>query len=426
MAILTVQEIIALFGAIVFIGFFAEMIFRKFSIPNVLLLLFLGVFIGSFSGAVAPQDLAVYASLFAPIALIIMLFEGGLNMNILEFLKETPVALIFSFLVTVFQIVIISIAGHFILGWDYLIGAILGAILSGVSSLSLTADPTKVLSEGVKNIISLESVATDVFGIVFAITLINIAVGVGTLDINSIGQTILTFLVIGTVIGGIGAFIWGAILKYGGNIDFGYVLTIGFLFILYYISDLYNGNGPITVLIFGLFLGNMNLFARFFKTESLAPNTFFIKKVHKEITFFISTFFFVYLGTIVVFNNFDNVLIGIVISVLLIVARYILVNIFFRPFKLAKKELKILSIVSARDLSTAVLAPLPLFYGIQGTESFSDIAFSVIICTVLFTVITYILITKVEKEDLAEKIEHEEQEEKKKVEEANAEVNNEK
>ena len=191
----TVYETIALFGAIVFIGFFAEMIFRRFSIPNVIFLLFLGVFLGTFSGAVAPADLAVYASLFAPIALIIMLFEGGLNMDILGFLRETPIALIFSFITVVLQIVIISVAANIILGWDYLIGAILGAVLSGVSSLSLTADPTKVLSEGVKNIISLESVATDVFGIVFAITLINIAIGIGTLDVNSMGQEILTFCI---------------------------------------------------------------------------------------------------------------------------------------------------------------------------------------------------------------------------------------
>jgi len=63
-------------------------------------------------------------------------------------------------------------------------------------------------------------------------------------------------------------------------------------------------------------------------------------------------------------------------------------------------------------LSTAVLAPLPFVYGVQGTEFFSDIAFSVIICTVLFTVISYTLITR-EKEDLSEKIAKEEESEKK-------------
>ena len=163
----------------------------------------------------------------------------------------------------------------------------------------------------------------------------------------------------------------------------------------------------------------MGLFAKIFKNETLAPNTFFIKKIHKEITFFISTFFFVYLGTIVVFKNFDNVLIGIVISALLIVLRYIFAKIFFSPFKLAKKELEVISIISARDLSTEVLAPLPFVYGIQGTESFTDIAFSVIICTVLFTVISYIYIARIEKVELSEKIEKEEEqieEEKKKKE----------
>jgi len=402
---LTVYEIIALFGAIVFIGFFAEMIFRRFSIPNVIFLLFLGLMLGTFSGTFSSEDLAGYASLFAPIALIIMLFEGGLNMNFKEFLRETPVAVIFSFITVVVQILIISVVGHYLLGWDYFVGAILGALLGGLSSVSITSDSNKQLSSNVKNIISLEGIATDVFGIIFAITLINIALGFATLDIGSIGNEIMMFFAIGIAIGGVGALIWAIILRIAGTIEFDYILTIGFLFILFYLSDTFGGNGPITVLIFGLFLGNMNVFTRFFKTDTFDSNTFFIKKMHKEITFFISTFFFVYLGTIVVFKSFDYVIIGILISMLLILIRYIVVRLFFAPFKLAKKDLEILSIISARDLSTAVLAPLPFIYGVAGTEFFSDIAFSVIICTVLFTVISYIFITKVEKEELLEKIE---------------------
>ncbi len=409
---LNIDQIIALFGAIVFIGFFAEIMFRKFSIPNIVILLFLGLILGSFTGTLSSEDLAVYANLFAPIALIIILFEGGLNMNLLEFIKESPVGIAFSFIMVLFSIGIFSVLCHFMFGWDFLVGAILGSIIGGISSaIALPLVQNGALGSKSKNIISIESVATDVFCIVFAITLINVAIGISSLDITVIGKEIMLFFLIGTVMGGVGAFFWAGLLKFTGKVDFAYILTIGFLFILYYLSGIFGGNGPITVLIFGLFLGNLNLFAYYFKTDKFTFNTFFIKKIHNEITFFISTFFFVYLGTIVVFKDFNSILIGIFASAILIALRYGVVQLFFKPFKLPKKEIDIMSILSARGLAAAVLAPLPLYYGIKGTETFSDIVFSVIICTVIFTVIGYIYITRMTKDDLAEKIVKEDEDE---------------
>lgn len=407
--VLNVYETIALFGGIVFIGFFAEMMFRKFSIPSVIFLLFFGLFLGSFSGVITPENLMGYASLFAPIALIIMLFEGGLNMNLMEFIKETPIAILSSFLFVVIQIIIVAVFCNMVFGWDYVVGAILGALLGGLSSLSITQDPNKILSQPVKNIISIECIATDIFGIVIAITLINITVGIGSFDILLIGKEIITYFVMGILIGGIGALIWAAILKVAGNIDFGYFLTIGFLFILFYLSDLLGGDGSITVLIFGLFLGNIGFITKFFKSKNITPNTFFIRRIHSEITFFITTFFFVYLGTIVAFKNFDNVLLGLIISLLLIIIRFVFVKIYFGSFKFSDKEIKIISSISARDLSAAILAPLPFSYGIMGTENFSEIAFSVIVFTVIFTTLSYIYVTKFGKVELSEKIAREEQ-----------------
>lgn len=398
---LNIDEIIALFGVIVFIGFLAEMIFKKFSIPNILLLLFLGLLLGSVTKTLPSADLAVYATLFAPIALIIILFEGGLNMNLLEFLKESPVGVAFSFIIVLITAIIFSILFHFIFGWDFLVGAILGSIVGGISSaIVLPIVKNGTLSVKAKNLLSIESVATDVFSIVFAITLINVAIGISTLDITVIGKEIILFFIIGIVIGGIGAFFWAGLLKFAGKIDFSYFLTLGFLFILYYISGVLGGNGPITVLIFGLFLGNLNTFAYYFRTDKFTFNTFFIKKFHNEITFFISTFFFVYLGTIVVFRDLNAILIGLFTSILLILIRYALVQFFFKPFELPKNELDIMSILLGRGLAAAVLAPLPFFYGVPGTEFFSDIIFSVIIFTVLFTVVGYVYLTKIKKPDI--------------------------
>ena len=112
---------------------------------------------------------------------------------------------------------------------------------------------------------------------------------------------------------------------------------------------------------------------------------------------------------------------------ILIVIRYITVMLFFKPFAFAQKELQLMSFFSARGLAAAVLAPMPLIYGVSGSEPFSDIVFSVIICTVIFTVGSYIYFTKFVGEDLSEKIIVKEKSKKKKnqKEEENKEEENE-
>jgi len=76
----------ALFGAIIVVGFLGAMMFQRLKIPDILLLIFLGMFIGpimNFLGfkLFSKETLLPYTSYFASVALLVILFEGGLYLN---------------------------------------------------------------------------------------------------------------------------------------------------------------------------------------------------------------------------------------------------------------------------------------------------------------------------------------------------------
>jgi cell volume regulation protein A len=87
------MELILLFliiGGIIFLGWLAEMIFSKTGIPDVLLLILVGVLIGAGLHLVAPDAFASVAPYFITFALIFMAFNGALSFDIREVSTHFP------------------------------------------------------------------------------------------------------------------------------------------------------------------------------------------------------------------------------------------------------------------------------------------------------------------------------------------------
>jgi len=76
---------ILVIGLLVFFAHFLSLQFSKTNIPDVLVLMLLGILLGPVLGVVTPQDFGKVGSLIATIALVVILFESGtsLNLNVL-------------------------------------------------------------------------------------------------------------------------------------------------------------------------------------------------------------------------------------------------------------------------------------------------------------------------------------------------------
>ena len=102
--------IIAL-GLLIFFSHLFNQLFERTKIPNVLLLLFIGIIIGPVSGIVPKDFFGGLGQVFTTITLIIILFESGANLKFLVIKKTLAPSLlltIINFVVTVTITVIVA------------------------------------------------------------------------------------------------------------------------------------------------------------------------------------------------------------------------------------------------------------------------------------------------------------------------------
>ena len=122
-------------GAIIAIGFTATLIFERTRIPDLLILIFLGLLLGPIAltylgiSFVPPGVLEVATPYFTAIALMIILFDGGLHLRLGQVVSKLSIVGLHTgvaFLLTIFAIALVA---WIVLGYDWIVGLLLGAIL---------------------------------------------------------------------------------------------------------------------------------------------------------------------------------------------------------------------------------------------------------------------------------------------------------
>ena len=378
------------------LGFFGNLFFKRTKISDLFILLLVGFLIGPIFHLI-PDSILVLLKSFAPffgaIALMLLLFQGGLYLNFYKVLKELSKATFFTILVFVLTIVFVTSFTYFVFNIPVLYGILIGAIIGGTSSAvviplvngSSTDDDTKTL-------LTLESAITDSLCLVVAMVVINIIVS-KTASIQSITSNLFAAYAISIVIGVFGGLFWIKILrdsKYAR--EFGYLLTLSFLIALYVLIEFANGNGAFGALIFGIVLGNSSEIIKIFKMNDFALDLE-ILKFQSEISLFIKSFFFIYLGVIINLAGINSKLIIIAVSIviLILIARYIVIKAFSKKSELFKESGNLIFSLHARGLAAAVLATYPIAIGIVNelTIIILPIVFLVILITNLTTTIYF-------------------------------------
>ena len=195
-------------------------------------------------------------------------------------------------------------------------------------------------------------------------------------------------------------FIWLFIMNKIRKEQFSYVLTLAVIFLVYAFTTLIvgenqggEGAGAIACLMFGLVLGNGKKVLKMVKYSGkgfqMDEET---KHFHSLTTFVIRTFFFVYLGMIVILQKIDYILIGIIVLLVLLIARYIAIYISTNQGGFEKDDIQTLTVMMPRGLAAAILAIKfgPDFVNkfMPGSEGFfRDVAFVVILGTAIITTV---------------------------------------
>ena len=378
----------ALAGVILILGFIGNYLFKKTSIPDILVLIILGIMIGPVFQVINPEVLIPISEIFASLALLIILFDAGLNLNVKKVLQDSPKATALTFLSFFVSVIFVTSFTFFILKWDFLNGLLLGSVLGGISSSVVIPLISRInADEKVSTILSLESAFTDALVIVFGLTIIQLLTSPVSSGLLEAGNRIAGAFSIAIVIGFASGILWLKILKYVRKEIYDDILTLAVVLLMYSVTEILGGNGAIFALSFGLVLGNGIRIFRVIGIKERIEASKVMKKFHSQISFFIRTFFFVFIGLIFAVNSYLTIYFGVVITIILFAGRYLAVTVISFKDKILECNRMLMSIVVGRGLAAAVLAEVIRTSNIVGSKLIADIIIVVIIASVVLSTI---------------------------------------
>ena len=359
-------------AAAIFIGFFGNAIFTKYRIPDVLILVALGIVIGpgvlgekfNLVSADSLTGVEEYRDLLLSAALVLILFDGGLSLDLRSVISSMRLATSITVLTLLSEIILVALMFHFLLGVDMLLAVVFGTIVGGTSEAVVIPIANKMrIKKETKAMLVMESVITDVLVIVIAITLMSLMV-IGDFSGATVARELAVKFLVGGAVGFVAGIAWLFVLQRLQNQPLSYMITVAALFLVAGAVELppINSSAAMAALTFGMSIGNKGYVRRWLSSRELTlSSSEHIHEFHVEITFFVRTFFYVYLGLLVSASVFtlEHLLIGIAVIVIIVLVRRATSLVAYKVGDLDRTDADALFSMMPRGLAAAVLATLP-------------------------------------------------------------------
>jgi Na+:H+ antiporter len=398
------SESILVFGLIFFLGHFFTLLFKKTWIPDVLLLMILGIILGSGLHLVSPIDFGKVGQVMGTVTLIIILFECGTTLSLTSVskaIRSTTITGLASFLVT------IAITMFTCIYWfrmDVISSALLGVSIGGTSS-AVVIPVVKGLRMRDKpaTLLIVESALSDVVCIIVFFAILEGAT-VGRVQVLDVMVSMTASLGMAVILGFTGGLFWLLFLQSIREFPNTIMACFAFSFVLYGVTELLDFSGPIAVLCFGITLANfkelrLHTFRIFRRLND--PGFVSITKTEKavftEVVFYVKTLFFIYLGISIQFKEGPEMLYGAILVAFIYLGR-IIVTRFTINKSFTLQEASLIAIMAPKGLAAAVLAGIPVLRGMASGEQIQEIAYMVVLYSITLTAL---LIPLVEKDKLS-------------------------
>ncbi len=383
-SIASAQVVLLAAGVTIFLGVAGEAFFKRTGIPDIAFLMVLGVIIGPVLGIIQTDTVLEIVPYFAALALIIIMFDGGLNLDIKQIMKTAHFALVLAILGFVLSMVIVTMLAHYGLGWEWLDSILLSSIVGGSSSIIVFSLVRQIrVSEETKSMLSFESALTDILSTIVAFIMFE-AVLSGRFDLDLLGVTFGNAVAVGLLLGlGVGI-PWMYVTTKLSNAQHSYMLTLGILFVLFFLARSFGESGALTALVFGLMLGNRYRLSRYLRFK--LPDISTDDTMHNQLTFLVRSFFFVFVGLLASFGQIEYIIFGIIATFIIYFGRTILTKISLTK-KFSQLDRKVTSVMIPRGLAAAVLATFPLTLGLPNGEAYPQIVFFIIMASVIITTV---------------------------------------
>ncbi|MGC8546891.1 MAG: cation:proton antiporter [Thermoplasmata archaeon] len=376
------NEILILLSGIIFLGFIGEIAFRKKRIPDMLLLLLIGILI-HYSGIIPLKYLLVlreFVGLFGTIALILIVFGGLLKINFMNSEGAISKGITVAIVDVVFIIATLTPILYYIFHISLLESLLISAILSETSVTFITPLIERVrLDEKIRNMVKIETIFNSVLNIIAVLLIIDI------INNNSsfIGITSYLFASIseGIVLGGVVGLLWLITLKQAITPHY-YMVTVAILFLLWGLSNYLNASPILSIFTFAIIISTSGQISKVIKIAGKV-DTDKLTMFNDEISFFVLSFFYVYIGTFVNIFDIKSLIFAAIITLTLAGLRYAEIYSIDLATKWIGNYRNILSSFSLRGSTVVVLLGVLLSLDPNLFNEFSNTIFFIVVLSIM-------------------------------------------
>jgi len=377
------EHVLINLAGLVILGIGAQWLAWRIKYPSILFLLIFGFIAGPLTGFLNPDQMMGDLLLpFVTLAVAVILFEGGLTLNIKELRQIGSVVLLLISVGVLVTGIVGSLAAFYILGLNLEISILLGAIL-------VVTGPTVVgpllrhirPNEKVNDILKWEGIVIDPIGALLAVLVFE-AISVGefqqatTMILLSLGKTIL----FGGLTGIFFAWLLVVLIRKYWVPDFlQETVTLSLVIAAYLTSDLLQPeSGLFSATLMGILMANQ-------KYVSVKH----ILEFKENLRVLIISVLFIILSARLNLDSFESLSINIFIflAILVFIARPLSVFLSTINSGLSVREKLFLSWVAPRGIVAAAVASIFALRladaGIENSEVLIPITFTVIVGTVV-------------------------------------------
>ena len=394
----------ATLGGLLVLAFLANRLAPYTRVPDVVILMAAGVLLGPVLHWVNPDIFRAAAQGLGSLALVLILFESGLDLRLREILRHFVPGFflsIFSYLLTMGAVAWIS---RLLLHLSWINALLVGAIFGCISgSILLPVLQQVELRREVKLTLLVDASFGDAFAVLAVTTLLDVAAG-GPAAPKAIAWNLVSSLILAVCCGVLAGMLWSYLLPVLSEERFWHVLTFAAVLLVYSGVHFLKGNELVSVLVFGLTLSNFPAVRRRLPLADDAEGADWFSETpvksrygpapddhhrdqmltfHGELAFLLRTFFFVLLGLLVNFGEIrQNILAALCCFAAILAARLVAVEagrVGWRTFSALERELMMWFV--PRGLITAVLAIEVLDARGAALAFLPSLAFAVILLT---------------------------------------------
>lgn len=365
-------------ASLLILSIVASKISGRLGIPGLLLFLAIGMLAGSDGPGGIPFEDYALTQFLGVIALIYILYSGGLGTRWQDVKPVLASGLSLATLGVLITALVVAAASRWLFHFSWLEGLLMGAIVSSTDAsavFSVLKERSLGLRGHIKPLLEFESGINDPMAVFLTIGMISLLQ-----TPESTWTGILPLFFQQMIIGGIAGFLLGrlAVVMFNRiNLSFEglySVLSLGLAIFVYGVAAVLGGSGFLAVYMAGLILGN----SEFIHKRSII-------QFHDGMSWLVSIGMFLILGLLVFPSQLPPIMLpGLALALVLIfIARPISVFLSLAFSKMPFAEKSMVAWVGLRGAVPITLATFPLLAGVNQSQLIFNVTFFVVLSSVL-------------------------------------------